>query len=245
MPVRNCIYDALRYGKQITDISAKHKRKRKQKKNSGDTYNCTGSYERIQDENLEKRPSDAEFLSGFYKEDKLIPVITVVIYFGPEAWDGPLSLHEMMDVKDRKLLEFIQDYKIHLIEPAKLSKADLAKFSTSLGDVLGYIKYSKDEEKLSEFITEHLHKPIDVNAARVIQTTTHTAMKIPEKAEVVNVCEAIDNMMKHSEAKGQQQGRLATLIELVQSGLISLSDAAEKANMTPEEFRKIITDQSN
>ena len=108
---------------------------------------------------------------------------------------------------------------------------------------------SKDEEKLSEFITEHLHKPIDVNVARVIQTTTHTAMKIPEKAEVVNVCEAIDNMMKHSEAKGHRDGevagRLATLVELVESGLISLSDAAEKANMTPEEFQKIITDKSN
>ena len=117
----------------------------------------------------------------------------------------------------------------------------MEKFSTSLGTVLGYIKYSKDEEKLSEFIIENLHKPIDVNAARVIQATTHTEMEIPEKAEVVNVCEAIDNMMKHSEEKG----RLATLIELAESGLISLADAAEKAGMAPEEFQKMITDKSN
>ena len=241
MPVRNCIYDALRYGRQITDISAKHKNEQRQKKKLKNKYDDSKRSEIVYCQSYEKTPDDAEFLSGFYKEDRLIPVITLVIHFGAEAWDGPLSLHEMMDVKDEKLLEFIQDYKIHLIEPSKLSKEDLEKFSTSLGTVLGYIKYSKDEEKLSEFIIENLHKPIDVNAARVIQATTHTEMEIPEKAEVVNVCEAIDNMMKHSEEKG----RLATLIELAESGLISLADAAEKAGMAPEEFQKMITDKSN
>lgn len=30
--------------------------------------------------------------------------------------------------------------------PYKLTKADLKKFSSSLGDVLGYIKYSKDKK---------------------------------------------------------------------------------------------------
>ena len=66
---------------------------------------------------------------------------------------------------------------------------------------------------------------------------------------MVNVCEAIDNMMKHSEEKGRQDGelagRLATLIELTEFGLISLADAAEKAGMAPEEFQKMITDKSN
>ena len=77
MPVRNLIYDALQYGKQVSDITAENRK--------------TG-----------KKRSGGEYLSGFYKEDKLTPVITLVIHFGTELWDGPESLHEMLRVNDKK-----------------------------------------------------------------------------------------------------------------------------------------------
>ena len=59
----------------------------------------------------------SEFLSGFRKGDKLMPVITAVIYFGAEEWDATMSIHEMLDV-DEELLPFIPDYRINLIAPA-------------------------------------------------------------------------------------------------------------------------------
>ena len=111
--IRNIVYDALQYGKQVADIAAKHR--------------TDGS----------KGHSRSEYLSGFYKDDKITPVITLVLHFGANEWDGPLSLHEMMAVKNESLLNFVQDYQIHLIDPAKLSKEDLEKFSTSLREVIG------------------------------------------------------------------------------------------------------------
>ena len=45
-----------------------------------------------------KTPNAGEFLSGFWVGDRLIPSITVTIFFGSEEWDGPLSLFDMMDV---------------------------------------------------------------------------------------------------------------------------------------------------
>ena len=105
MPVRNIIYDALQYGKQVSDIAAKHK-------NQGDRSGH----------------NRGEYLSGFYKEDRIRPVITLVVHFGANEWDGPLSLHEMMDLKDERLLEFVQDYRIFLIDPYKLDTEDLNVF---------------------------------------------------------------------------------------------------------------------
>lgn len=70
MPVRNMIYDALQYGKQITDIAATHKK----------------------DGKAANRHTKAEYLSGFFKTDRIRPVITLVIHFGADKWDGPLSL---------------------------------------------------------------------------------------------------------------------------------------------------------
>ena len=68
MPVRNIIYDALQYGKQISEVAKRHKSK-------GDR----------------KGHNKGEYLSGFYKEDRIRPVITLVVHFGADEWDGPVS----------------------------------------------------------------------------------------------------------------------------------------------------------
>lgn len=60
----------------------------------------------------------AEFTSGFSKDDRLIPVITLAVYWGTEPWDGPRNLHEMLDIP-RELLHYkdkIGNYGINLLE---------------------------------------------------------------------------------------------------------------------------------
>lgn len=214
MPVRNIIYDALQYGKQVADIAAKH---------------CASDGDA-------KGHSRGEYLSGFYKEDKITPVITLVLHFGANEWDGPLSLHEMMAVKNKNLLNFVQDYQIHLIDPAKLSAEDLERFSSSLREVIGYIKYSKDKKRLSEFLTDNPRMLIEANAARVIKAVTNTPLDIPEGAEVIDVCKAVEEMMNESEERGE----LRMLVQLVRDGDLKLERAAEKAKMTVEQFEKVM-----
>ena len=66
MPVRNMIYDALQYGKQVADTAANHRKS---------------------DKSFRKRTSE-EYLSGFYKEDVLKPVVTLVCL--SEVYDSML-----------------------------------------------------------------------------------------------------------------------------------------------------------
>ena len=42
------------------------------------------------------------------------------------------------------------DYKINLIVPASITDGDFDKFRTSLKEVLSFIKYSQDEDRLEE-----------------------------------------------------------------------------------------------
>lgn len=214
MPVRNIIYDALQYGKQVADAAAKHRRS----------------------EGGAKGRSKGEYLSGFYKEDKLTPVITLVLHFGANEWDGPLSLHEMMAVKNKKLLQYVQDYQIHLIDPARIAPTELEKFSTSLREVMGYIKYSKDKKRLTEFLSDNPRMLMEANAARVIKAVTNTPLEIPEGAEVIDMCKAVEDMMNDSKAEGRTEGMVAALAGLVKDGLLSLKDAALRANMTESAF---------
>ena len=213
MPVRNMIYDALQYGNQVAAIAAQNVKEK-------------------------KAPTRAEFLSGFYKADKLRPVIT--LHFGADPWDGATSLHEMMDFPLEEMRTFIQDYKIHLIDPAALEPDELEKFSTSLREVLGCIKYSKDKEKLSSFIRNNTRMMLEINAARVIQAITNITLDLSEEVEEVDMCKAIDDMMQDSREEGKAEGRtegiLFALTGLVRDGVLSIKDAAFRANMTESAF---------
>ena len=184
MPVRNAIYDALQYGRQVADIAAEHRRNKKDfsGKNNG------------------------EYLSGYLKEDHIRPVITLVIHFGAEEWDGPLSLHEMMSTRDMELLSFVENYRIHLIDPAKLTEEQLDQFSTSLKEVMGYIKYSKNKEQLLKFLQTDTHRSIEMNAVRVIKTITNTPIEVSEEEEEIEMCKAIEDLIAESEARGRAEG---------------------------------------
>ncbi len=155
-PVKNGLYDFLRYAAQIQQTEERHRREKDW-----------------------KGRSSGEFLSGFYKDDKLIPVITLVILFGTEKWDGPRTLQEMMSIQDPEIRKYVADYQINLIEPAAMGEEDLAKFQSDLGSVLGFIKYANDEEALKNFLSnDQSLKRLGTEAAQVISACTHTKIEI-------------------------------------------------------------------
>ena len=55
-------------------------------------------------------------------------MITLVILYGSEKWDGPRTLQEMMSIQDPAIQKYVTDYQINLIEPAAMDEEDLAKF---------------------------------------------------------------------------------------------------------------------
>ncbi len=261
MPVRNIIYDALQYGKQVSDISAAHR------KNEAD---------------INKKHSRSEYLSGFYKDDYIKPVITLVMHFGAEKWDGPLSLYDMMDIDDPKLMELIQNYRIHIVEPAGMAGSDLLKFSTSLREVMGCIKYSDNNKKLRAFIDDNPRMTMNINAARVISAVTNIKLDNYSDTEVIDVCKAIEDMIEEGKAEvreemaqafkdmiekgsaegtsegiaevrremiqafkdmideGRVEGKFNILADLVRDGLITLSEAAKRADMSEYDFQSAL-----
>ena len=120
MVIRNMLYDALNYASQVEGYVKGHREK--------------------------KDLEGAEFLSGLTKEDKLMPVVTITIYWNSGKWDGARSLHEMLDTDNSEILEYVSDYKLNLIVPNDIE--DFGKFKTELGKVLNFINYSEDKEEI-------------------------------------------------------------------------------------------------
>ncbi len=185
-PVKNCLYDAIQLAHQVTAAAASHRKSK------------------LADKNLSnKKLSGDEFLSGFWKEDRLLPVVTVVIYFGAEEWDGPLSLHEMYSDCSEEIRRYAMDYRVNLITPSGLSDSEIDEFQSNMREIMRYIKYSKDKKKLHSVIgTELRFKCVERDAAEIINAATGSNMKIDKGKESVDVCIAIQGMMEDSRIEG-------------------------------------------
>lgn len=199
MAVRNNLYDALEYAGQVEEAAKAHRRAMKKAAEQGVHGEKTDETER-------KSPSSGEFLSGFWKEDRLIPSITVTIYFGSDDWDGPLSLLEMMEIEEPEVVRCMDNYHVRLIAPAQMTEEEIGKFQSSLREVLLFIKYSKDKKNLEGVLkrNEKRFRGLERRAADVIQVITHTDLKYGEKEGSVDVCQAIQEMREEERLKGEK-----------------------------------------
>ena len=210
MPVKTMIYDALNYGEQVNEAKKCHRK------------------------NRDYRSSD-EFLSGFTLDDKLTPVITITLYLGTTQWDGPRSLVEMMPQMDERILPFINDYRINLLNPLEIT--DFSKFETGLRPLFELLKNASDEEKLNDLITnDETFTRVDVETVAAINLFVGTDIKYDEKEEVVNMCKAWDDHKKLGIQEGIQQGRCLEIYSLVQDGILEPEVGASRVSMSLDDF---------
>ena len=118
--------------------------------------------------------------------DKIIPVITVVIYFSPDKWTGPRSLKEIYHIKDERILRKTMNYELNLIEPYALTEEELCRFNDDLQAIFRCIKYSKDKKLLEEYLQSV--KIMSNKSLNVLRETIGLDIEIDEKSEVTNVC---------------------------------------------------------
>ena len=220
MPVRTMLYDAIQYTNQV-EMTAKQHRKENR-----------------------KPETHAEFLSGFHSTDRLIPVVTLVIYFGAKQWNAPKSLHEMLTTNDEKILKFVPDYRLNLIAPAEIPDEDFSKFSTELSLAMKYIKYSNDKIRLKQLVQEdESYKSVSRRTADMVNVMTNSNLQYVKREERVDMCEAIRGMLEDSKIEGLQTGIRTANEAVVRSMLkhgLTAEQIAEYTEISPEEIQSII-----
>lgn len=240
MPVRNNLYDALEYAGQVEAVSRAHKREMEQEKKGNELKEKNSSKVT---EAVKKKPSSGEFLSGFWKEDRLIPSVTVTIYFGPEMWDGPMSLFDMMEQRKPEILACMDNYHMRLIAPAQMSDSEIMKFQSSLREVMLFIKYSKDKNNLSRVLEQDgsRFRNLERRAVDVIEVMTNVGMKYEESGEVIDVCQAIQDIRKEEHNLGKMEQAQESARNFYAMGL-EIEKIAEGLGQTIEMVKQWIGD---
>lgn len=187
-PLRNMHYDVTRYNRQASEVWKKIRR---------DVEPVTAG----------------EYLSRFKKESKLYPQVTFVLYAGKEVWDGPRSLHDMLDFTDipEGLQKMVADYKINIVDIRRLE--DMSVFQSDVRQVFEFIRCSEDKAKLIELVEkDSYYQSMDDEAFNIV-TKYANAKELVNKEEYkeeggYNVCKAIQDLMADSRLEGRLEGRL-------------------------------------
>ena len=175
-PVRTMLYDSIDYATQVNE----HHRK---------AHNDESQIEYLED-GIKLKRTAAEFLS-IPKEVKIKPTITVTLLLGEGGWDGPRSLHDMLDIPSEELKQFIPNYKLNLIIPEDIPEEDFAKLGeTDLGFLLRVLKHQRKDA--AQILYDSKYERVNTEAANVANEIAHLGLKIEidEKGDA-NMCKAM------------------------------------------------------
>lgn len=197
MPLRVMNYDVAEYKRQVDAVS----RSRKQ-----------AGYKGV---------SSDEFLSGFGKEDRLHPCVTIVLFYG-EEWDGGTDLYGLLDFTDipEEIQRLVGNYPMNLLQIRKLEQTD--GYRTDLQQVFDFIRYSTDKKRLRELVISNpVYRSLAEDAYDVAVEFTGAkelieVKKAFEKGGEVDMCKALTEMLQDERMEGRKEGIHKVNIEKIQ-----------------------------
>lgn len=136
-------------------------------------------------------------------------MITFILYSGKEPWDGPTSLHGMLDFADipECLRDMTPDYKINVIEIRRLEHTEM--FHTDVRQVFDFIRCSEDKNLLRQLVeSDDYYQSMEEDAFDVIVKYANAselaqARDYRRKDGKVDMCTAIQEMMEDSRQEGE------------------------------------------
>jgi len=196
-----------------------------------------------------------EWLRKFRRDEKLMPVVNIMVLWNGRDWDGPTSLFEMLETDDPGILSMMNDYKMkNIVIPARMTEEDFTKFKTDTGKILKLAKESTSKKELMKIINSGGYEAIDIPAADYISEVLKIRLNTCIEGDKVNMCRAMEEIREYKRGKGKKQGRKQGITEGIKNTFIVLQSfgiaediaierMATQYGMTPEKVRKILTEQ--
>lgn len=221
MPLRVMRYDAAEYGRQAAEVARKVRKR--------------------------KGISRAEFLSGFEKEGRLRPCITLVLFYG-EKWDGSRELHELLDFSDipEELRKYVANYPVNIINVREFENTDV--FRTDVRLVFDFIKNSGDRKKLKELVENNEeYSRMDEDAYDVVALYAKAEGLLGRKKYIteggkVNMCKALEDWSREERTLGRAEGHAEGRKE-ERADILKLVSAMFGAGESPEAVKRMAEDK--
>lgn len=237
MPARILLQEALEYDRQIKEI------RRENERNYREHYKIQNR----EDSSTVYR-NDGEYLYKFRKEDRLLPVVTLVVYWGEGKWEGAESLHEMIDFGDtpegKELKKLIPEYPMHFLDLSDFQHYEY--FRTDLRPLLELFQRRNNKEKFAEYIreSEKIRNMNEESWYLLSQKTDSKSIRNlikkreREEKEERGMCNALDELIADGKEEGKIEGRAVGKAEFI-------VDLLEEYGIVPENLKTTILMQTD
>ena len=172
----------------------------------------------------------AGYIGGAYREQydgkakDVYPVVEIVLYWGEGSWKQNRSIYEMFQSRNYpgKVLDYIDDLKLHVFEMRKLPKEIRNLFQSDMRIVVDYLAegngYRSDQKVV--------HKEALIKLLRTLSGEEHVEdtieqlqkMGIKEEDEIT-VCELFDQYTRQGKQEGIKEGKKEGIREGLKAGL--------------------------
>lgn len=163
------------------------------------------------------------YISGIAADERLMPVLTVGIYFGREKWAGAGSMGELtgIDHFPPEIRPLCNDFRVNLVNVGTLETEGV--FTTDLREVFGFLRRQDDWLELERYVREneafcHLKEDaFDVIAACSDSRELAVRKEDFGKGEVFDMCLALEQMEEQAIRRGRVEGMLLSVQNLMES----------------------------
>ena len=182
MPYRNAMYDMKSYESQIRRLKRNHRETR----------------------DLE---DPLETISRIKKEDRLIPCITFVIYYGQEEWKHHKSLKDMFGYKqinDANMLES----RMNLVQICKDDPRRYKNRDIQMCIDIAQLMFQKDLETIKKRYRQKIDKEVVMMVCALTGSRRLELIISKEEGDEIDMCKAIEEWEEEISKQARNEGRL-------------------------------------
>ena len=139
------------------------------------------------------------------KPRPVYPAVTLVLYFGKRPWTAPRTLRECLEVEaPPELLELVPDYRLHVVELARLRPEQLAAFQSDFFLPVYHLLHP-DSAPPGDRMIRHVDETLKLMTAITGDTRYEAAgRRLAAEGKGSNV--NMGYMFEEAEARGEARG---------------------------------------
>ena len=149
---------------------------------------------------------------------KLIPIFTVVLYYGERRWSGPRTLLDMMDIPE-EMKGIMNDWNAHIIDIKEVD-ASLLTDKDNRDLIEGLQMFYKWKGDIEFFKERRMSRETAIVLASLVDKGEELLKIIrKEEQEEIDMCESIDNFRKKAVQEGMKQGITQGITQGIEQGI--------------------------
>ncbi len=205
-------------------------------------YDFTAYDRQIEEFTAQNKTNETNaYVNGLLPEQKLKPVITIVLYYGTKGI--PDNICAMIDMlEDDAVRRYVQNYKLNMVNLRELTIAQAQRFQSDFGYIAKFLTKSYNKKEYIEDLKKHnpivIHTKDTLHALAAITKDKRYLRLSETKKEGTAMCEVLDLIYNEGFEEGVTDGISQGILQERTEGIKSMIELCKEIGLQYEDTLK-------